>query len=332
MIAVAVVAVLALGGIAAWALLATRPPPADALEPLTVAWAPFESTALFWVAEDRQFFAGNGLCLSLRRYDSGAATLDAIANGDAGIAVGSAEYPLVRQAFANGSARAIACIDRAEFIYLVGRKDRGIGTVEDLRGKRVGTTVGTIAEFHLVRYLDLHGMSLEDITLVDLRTPAEWVNATAEGTVDAIATSQPYADAARERLGENAVAWSIQSDQPFFALVAATEDWLGTHPETARRFLAALAEAEEYLDAHPAESGEILRQRLDLDPGYKDTVQKQNRFSLSLDQALVVAMEDEARWMIATNMTNATAIPDFREFIDTTALGQVRPDAVRIIG
>ena len=62
-----------------------------------------------------------------------------------------------------------------------------------------------------------------------------------------------------------------------------------------------------------------------------DTVWQQNQFSLTLDQSLVLAMEDEARWMIANNLTNATAVPDFRQYIYTDGLESVRPGSVNII-
>ena len=317
-------------GLAWWALAPAATPPGP-LEPITIAWSPFESTVLFWVADDRGFFRENGLCVTLRRYETGAASLDGVVNGEADLCVGATEYPLARQAFRNASIRAIACVDRGEFNYIVGRKDRGITAPTDLRGRRVGVARGTIAEFHLARYLTLAGMTPADITVVDLRTPAEWVNAAADGTIDAVATSQPYADGARNRLGGNAVVWPIQSDQPLYALVVADDGWLGAHPGTARAFLASLADAEAYVAAHPSESRAIVQRRLDLDPGYMDTVWRENRFALSLDQSLIAAMEDEARWMIATNMTNATTIPDVRSYIDETALEQVRPESVRII-
>jgi NitT/TauT family transport system substrate-binding protein len=63
-----------------------------------------------------------------------------------------------------------------------------------------------------------------------------------------------------------------------------------------------------------------------------DTVWQQNQYSLTLDQSLVSAMEDEARWMIANNMTNATAVPDFRKNIYTDGLAKVKPGSVNIIG
>lgn len=301
-------------------------------EQVNVAYSPFESTALFWVAEDQHFFEMNGLNLTLREYDSGAGSLEGVVKGDADIAVGVSEFPLVKAAFENKRVRALGIIDKGEFTYLVARKDRGIITVPDLKGKRVGTTIGTVAEFHLGRFLALHGMNMKDITLVDIRSPAGWVNEVADGNIDAISTAQPYADAARDRLDGNAVTWSVQSRQPLFALVVSNDTWLKEHPETARRFLQALAEAEEYTRAHPPEAKAIIQRRLGLDPGYIDTVWRQNQFALTLDQSLVAAMEDEARWMIQNNLTNAKKVPDFRNYLYTEGLDLVKPGSVYIIG
>ena len=74
-----------------------------------------------------------------------------------------------------------------------------------------------------------------------------------------------------------------------------------------------------------------MQNRLDLDPGYMDTVWQQNQFSLTLDQSLILAMEDEARWMITNNLTNATAVPDSGSIIYTDGLESVRPGSVNII-
>jgi NitT/TauT family transport system substrate-binding protein len=319
-------------GFGAWSFLDFQKNPPENPDSILVAWSPFESTALFWIAEDRHFFEGDGLNVTLRRYDSGVAALDGVVKGEADIAVGVTEYPLVRKALQNERVRTLGSIDKGQFIYLVGRKDRGIEKGEDLEGKKVGTTFGTIAEFHLGRFLLLHGMDMGDITLVDIQTPAGWVESVANGDIDAISTAQPYANAARDRLGTNAVFWPIQSSQPLFALVISTDDWITAHPEVATRFLGSLAEAEIYLNSDPAEARSIVQRRLDLDAGYMDTVWQQNHFSLTLDQSLVLAMEDEARWMIANNLTNSTAVPDFRRYMYPDALESVRPGSVRIIG
>ncbi len=330
-IALALIAVLVLAVLTGWYLSGPGKGPALPVEPITVAYSPFESTALLWVAEDRHFFEQNGLNLTLRKYDSGSGSLEGVINGEVDLAVGVTEFPLVQKAFRKEKIRAIGSIDRGDFTHIIARRDRGITNVSDLRGKRIGTTVGTVAEFHLGRFLTLHGMDMRDITVVDVRTPDGWVNDVADGKLDAIATAQPYANAARDRLGDNGVVWSAQSNQPLYALVISTDRWVVQKPATAEKFLRSLAQAEEYLHAHPEEAKAIEQRRLDLDPGYMDTVWEQNQFALTLDQSLVLAMEDEARWMIAHNMTNATGVPDFRDYIYTKGLDSVKPGSVNII-
>ncbi len=303
----------------------------ERLESIRVAYSPFESTALVWVAEEQHFFRQNGLNVTLHKYDTGVGSLDGMLNGEVDLAVGVNEFPLVGRAFQKAKIRTIGTIAKSEFIYLVGRKDRGIEKVSDLRGKRIGTTFRTIAEFHLGRFLELHGMSMEDVILVDLRTPEAWVNAIVHGDVDAVATAQPYANSARDGLGANAIVWPAQSHQPLYTQVIATSEWITRHPELASRFLESLAQAEDFTFGNPAEAKAIVQQRLGLDSAYMETVWSQNQFSLSLDYSLILAMEDEARWMIKNNLTSETEIPDLLDYLYLDGLKAVKPEAVNLI-
>ena len=314
-------------------ILWPRPPKgySGRMESIAVAYSPFESSTLFLVAEDRQFFVRNGLKLTLHRSDSGAAALDDMLNGKGDVAVSVAEFPLVRKVFQGTRARAVASIDKAEYIYIVARKDRGIRNPSDLKGKQIGTAAGSIAEFYLGRFLSLHGLGIRDIRYVSVKTPQETSNAVAEGSLDAVAAAQPYADLIKDRLGENAVVWPAQSSQALYALVVSTDGWIAGHREHITRFLQVLAEAEGYTSAHPSETKAIVQRRLGLDPGYMDTVWRQNQFALNLDQSLITAMEDEARWMIKNNLVNEKDVPNFLDYIYEDALKAIRPQVVTII-
>jgi NitT/TauT family transport system substrate-binding protein len=301
------------------------------MEPITIGYPPFESATLHYIAEDQHFFRRNGLNVTSRKYDTGVASLGGILNGEVDIAVGISEFPLVGRALQKEKIRIIGNINKGEFIYLVGRKDRGIEKVSDLKRKRVGTTFRTVAHFHLGRFLNLHGMNMQDITLVDVKTPEEWVNAIVNGDIDAIATAQPYINSIKERLGANAVVWSAQSGQPLYGLIISTDEWITKHPELVSRFLKPLAQAEEYAIRNPAEVKAIVQKRLNLDAAYMETVWSQNQFSLSLDQALILTMEDEARWMIKNNLTTEKNVPNFLEYIYEDGLKAVKPEAVKII-
>jgi NitT/TauT family transport system substrate-binding protein len=296
-----------------------------------VAWSPFESNALFFVAQDQGFFLDNGLDVTPMKYDSGAGSLTGVLAGEADVLVGATEFPLVNRAFQKANVKTIGVISRSEFIYIVARKDRGIEQGSDLKGKRVGTTIGTIAELHLGRYLQLIGLGMQIITLVDLKTPEEWVNAVIRGDVDAVCTAQPYANSAKLGLGANAIAWSAQSNQPQYAQAMASGAFIAAHPDLIEGFIRALAQAEDYVITHPGSAPAAVQKWLSLDESYLSLVQTQNRFVLSLDQSLVTAMEDEARWLISNNRTTEKTVPNFLDFIYEDALKQVKPDSVRII-
>ena len=56
-----------------------------------------------------------------------------------------------------------------------------------------------------------------------------------------------------------------------------------------------------------------------------------DQFLLSLDQSLIVAMEDQARWMIDNNLTTEKQVPNFNDYIYEDALKEIKPEAVNII-
>ena len=64
-------------------------------ETVNVAYSRFESLGLFWIAEDQRFFNQNGLNVIPHVYNTGASALDGVLNGEADIAVGTNEFPLV---------------------------------------------------------------------------------------------------------------------------------------------------------------------------------------------------------------------------------------------
>jgi ABC-type nitrate/sulfonate/bicarbonate transport system substrate-binding protein len=298
---------------------------------ITVAYAPYQAEVLFYIAENQQFFSQNGLAVVTRQYEFPAASLDGVLNGEADIAVGVAEYPLVIKALQKKAVRIIGCICKSDFIHLIGRKDRGITKLSDLRGKRVGTTFGTITDFYLERLLQLNGLIMNEITPVYLQTDAERQNALPEGSVDAQVASQPNASALRDRLGDNATFLPAQSGQHTFALAISRNEWIAKHPDLVCRFLKSLAQAEEYVNRHPDETRKIVLNRINVSMSQMDETWSQARFSLSLDQSLITAMEDEARMMIMNKLTTERQVPNFEDYIYQDALKGIRPEAVNII-
>ena len=112
------------------------------VESINFGTVPVAVAALIYIAQDQQFFAANRLGISIKDYDTGTATTDALLKGDVDIAW-VAEFPLVKRAFEKEKISIIAVVGRFNEQYLFGRKDRGINTVADLKGKKIGDLLPT---------------------------------------------------------------------------------------------------------------------------------------------------------------------------------------------
>jgi NitT/TauT family transport system substrate-binding protein len=288
-----------------------------------------DSGTLIFTADDQRLFMANGIKVTQKDYDTGLAAMNGLLNNEIDLS-GSGEFPLVVKALENASISIIGSYARSFNTYLVARVDKGIRNEADLRGKKVGLPRGALPEFYLGRFLDLHGMSIRDVTLTNL-TPKQTAGAIADGAVDAVVVWEPYVSQIKERLTNRIVSWSVHSGQAQYSVLVGRNDWIRQNPELVKRVLKSLMQAEEYVVRHPTEAKAILKKRYQHDDAYVARVWPEFQFSLFLDQALVLALEDEARWMIKNNLTKEKQVPDFVNYIYTDGLKTVKPEAVNII-
>jgi NitT/TauT family transport system substrate-binding protein len=283
-----------------------------------------------FIAESQGFFRKNGLKVTIEYYDVGMRAADGVEKSEVDLATPVAEYVLVGKIFAKKRIQAIASIDEVDYAYVVGRKDRGINAISDLKGKRIGVVRGTILDFQLGRFLDLSGMSIEEVELVNATLP-QAADALVRGDIDAVMTIPPFIGTVQEKLGDNAILWPAQNSQPFYSLVLGKSEWIRRHPEAVERFLRAINDAEVYISQHPDEAKAALKKKLKFTDADVTRVWLQNNFSLSLDQALILAMEDEARWMMRNGLTGDKEVPDFADYVYEEGLKAFKPEAVGII-
>jgi NitT/TauT family transport system substrate-binding protein len=298
-------------------------------ESITIGGPASDAGTLTFTAEDRHFFTTNGLNVILKAYDTGLVAINGLLNNEIDIA-GTGEYPFVVKAFENKNISIIGSISRSYNEYLVCRADEGIENVVGLKGKKIGLPLRALPEFYLGRFLDLHGISIRDVTLINL-TPAQAAAAFGKKDVDAVVVWEPFVSQIRKQLTNRIVSWSVHSGQAQYAVLVAQNEWIRQHPGLVTRVLNSLAQAEEYAMRHPTEAKAILKKQYQYDDVYIARIWPEHQFVLSLDQSLITAMEDEARWMIKNNLTSEKQVPDFMNYIYVDGLKAVKPEAVNII-
>jgi ABC-type nitrate/sulfonate/bicarbonate transport system substrate-binding protein len=327
--AIAAVFVISLVGSGSWPFPNFGTTDSGTPESITIGNLPLVYSALIYIAEDQGLFAENGLNVTIRDYSTGAASIESMENGEANISL-SPESAIIIEAFQKENISVIGSIDKYETVFLIGRKDHGIENTSDLKGKKIGVPWETM-DFYLGRFLTLHDISRQDIDIVRV-LPSEAVKAITNGSVDAIILPRDYVDPVKKQLGINFIIWKAQSGQLGYSVMACRDDWAAGHLEQINRLLKSLAQAEQYSIDHPDAAEAIVQKRLNYSDAYMATTWPDHRFSLSLDQSLVTAMEDEGRWMIENNLTTEKKIPDFRDYIYTKGLMEVNPEAVNVIG
>jgi NitT/TauT family transport system substrate-binding protein len=324
-----IAAAIVLAGSGVWFSLHTPVVPSKQKDLVRVGTPPVEASALFFIAEDQHYFAKNGINVTIREYEPAITAVQGLLSGEVDIA-GTSEYAVVVMAFRNENISILVNGVEVQTNYIVARTDRGIHSIPELRGKRIGIPLETNVEFYLSRFLSLHGMQLSDVSLMDIR-PDQFESAITGEGIDAIICWQPYVDHIKQQQGANVLIWPAQNSQPTYGVVIGRGSWVTRNPDLVQRFLKSLEMAEQCTIDRPDEAEAIVQRHLHLSDAYMKSVWPENRFSLTLSQSLVLAMEDEARWMIANNLTNATSIPDFDRYLYPGGLEAIRPSAVNII-
>lgn len=292
--------------------------------------APNEIAGLIYIAHDRQLFEKNGLDVVVKPYDTGVTVLDALLRGELDVGL-SAEFPFITKALAKEEVSIMGVVDQASYFYLFARKDKGIADVQNLKGKRIGTSRGTITDFYIGRFLELNHMTVKDVILVDV-SPPRIVDALISGTVDAVVAWSTFAKQIRQQLDSGVIEWQVQSGQASSGVISARNDWIESHGETIRRFLKSLDEAGRIVSDRPAEAKTIIQKEMGYDGPSMENAWAEHEFGLTLKQPLLLAMEDETRWLISNGLTEVKTVPNYLDFIYVDGLMLVNPRAVTISG
>ena len=288
-----------------------------------------ELSALLYIAAKNKYFEDAGLDAVLKKELNGLVAQKEVLDGKIDVATTPA-FAIVSDGFEHNNFRILASIGRGDIIEIIGRRDKNITKPADLKGKRVGFTPKSTAEFFLGRFLSLNNLTLADITPVPMafdKIPA----ALESGDIDAAASINLFSYPIKQKMGQKVVSWSAQGGQDIFWLLVSSKDFTTSHPKTVKKLLKAVIKAEEYLKKNPTEGKAIIMNRLHLDQAYFNQIWPKNKFGVSLDQELLIAMEDQARWRIENKLTDKAKVPNYLDFIYLDGLKNVKPEAVSII-
>lgn len=296
---------------------------------ISVAFTAQPEAALIHVALRKGYFSEQGLEVDAQPHPFGRLALQAMLDGKVDIA-SVAETPFMHAVLNGEKLFAVATVATSNTNNaIIGRIDAGIVRPVDLRGKRIAFTPGTTSEFFADSLLSAHRVERSEVRLMPM-SPEDILTALPAGTVDAAAVWNLTLAQLQRSLGDNGISFFDRDIYTVTFNVIAPQDYVRQNEETLRRFLRALIKAETFAAERPAEMRAIVAETLKIPPDLLDDIWPGFEFGVTLDRRLLIALEDETRWAILNQLTEARTMPNYLGYIHPDPLRAVRPDAVRI--
>jgi len=284
-----------------------------------------------FVAQERGFFAAEGLAVKVRECVGGHRCIQLMLDDEVALAT-SSEMPVMINSLQRADFAVVATFGTSKRdVKVVARRSAGIARAADLSGKRVATFGGTSAHYFLDLFLLFNGIDTKAVSTL-LITPEQLLPALAERRVDAVAAFEPFAHRAQRMLGADGIVLPSARIYTETFNLSAKRSLVAARQADLVRLLGALARAQRFIRDEPREAQAILRRRLDEDQAYVDATWGDFEYRLTLDQPLVSTLEGMARWALREGHVPRTSrIPNYLHFVAPEPLRRVAPAAVTLL-
>ncbi len=299
-------------------------------ESITIAYTTAPNAFLVDIAFAKGYFGEDGLDVKPQPHALGKLALASVLGGMADLAT-TADTPIVLAVMNDKPITTIAAVQTSnKDIAIVALKSRGIASPADLKGKKIGVTLGTSVEFFVDAYLAAHDIQKEAVNIIDMK-PDEMAEALATEKVDAVSTFAPTLTSLEKVLGDSG---TFLYDESIFTesfCVVSMQRYAKKHPEAIKKFLKALIKAETLIKQNPEEAQLQVAHFLKVDKAMIAQIWPAFIARVTLDQALLVDLEDQTRWAAKKGLSARKDMPNYLDFIYTDGLLAVKPEAVTIL-
>lgn len=216
---------------------------------------------LGWIDEE---FGKDGIKFTYDKFIAGPPLIEAFTGGRLDFGqVG--DQPALQAAANKVDIKAIGLYVSSEKAYaLVARKGGEIAGLKDLKGKKIGVTIGSVGHQLLYLFLKSQGLSPKDIKQVNL-LPGDILSSLTLGHIDGAVTWEPFLTQATL----NGSATIVQDATGFKNVVCpiiARSEFLEKHPDIPVRLLKLFARANAWAKENPEKAVEIIARNAGFKP------------------------------------------------------------------
>jgi ABC-type nitrate/sulfonate/bicarbonate transport system substrate-binding protein len=257
------------------------------------------------------------LAAEFTAFQYGPPMMEGLASGQLDAVVTSFLPPLTLSAKAPGSIKFVATLGQSSHSLLV-PKDSTAKAIADLKGRKIGVSVGSESHLDLVLGLKEAGLDPKtDVELVNLQ-PNELPAALEKGLVDAALIRQPQTQRLEEKLGAKRVqTW------PFRFTSIVRSEYLASNPEAVKRYVEALKDAVLYIANNPDESATWFAESQRIDPSVVKKLAGENPlYAAKQREDVKIEIDDAFKKLLAERLEAATTYGLVKAKVDPATLTQ----------
>jgi NitT/TauT family transport system substrate-binding protein len=244
---------------------------------LRVVITPFLAHAPLFVAQEEGYFTEQGLEVEFVKMISSGQAVPALIEGEVDVISGALRINLLNAMVRDAEIRFVAdlghvssggCIAQALMARPALAAAGKLDSPAQLRNRRIATNPSVYAGYFLEKLLNPAGMTLEDVQIVNIPSPAR-PEALQKGAVDLVTSSEPWVT--RMLQAEQAVVWMpYRQVIPDFqtSIIVYGPTLLTENVDAGKRFMVAYLKAvQQYNQGKTARNIEILAEHIGLDEG-----------------------------------------------------------------
>ena len=297
---------------------------------VTIAYPTNLSPALMLIALDRGYFSRKGARIKALPFQTGKDAFERLLAGKADIAA-VAETPISQAILNNTKFMIVATIEQSgQDVCLVARKDLGVCAPKDLKGTAIGYAPGTSGHYFLDAFLLANQIGSDEVRRIP-SSPLTGRTALIEGRLDALVTWDPHVEILVDALAGRATLFKDQFLYTQVFCVVARTEFIRDHPDQVGAIIEGLFSARNLLSRSPLEAYASVARLAQVEPQLIAKAMTNHEFDVRLDQALLVSLEAECQWMMASGTVPVHSHPDFRSYLYTKGLANAHSQAVQII-
>lgn len=280
------------------------------------------------IALAQGYFAEEGLAVTLKDLD-GKLAFDGMLKGECNFAVSGAPPIVLADPKITPFAILATLLSDDDSTRIVARRDHGIATPQDLKGKRLGVKKGVMGHLFLDLFMMRHGLAQNEVQQVFMDSD-KLQPALANGEIDGFSMTNKMVNATARALGDKGVVFAEPGLNTIHAILTTRFD-IPLNLQAASRVLKALVRAEQYAKSEAAAAKGLVAKGSALPARELEEIWSRSTIEVALAAPLFVHLEDQYRWQMERGGSpGSAAMPNYLDLVFPEYLRAVKPDAVSV--